>query len=681
MQKVTCLTGFILVFVFCSLPTFATEKGLVAHWKFDEEKGNRAIDRISQKEDSICGNFQYIQGAYKTGMKFDGSTTYIIRKAKDVPHFTDAFSVEAWIAPQTYPMNWCAILDQEREHKAGYYFGINDMGQLGLHLVVNGKWEECTSKEKIPYMKWSHIAGTFNRKSGITVYINGEEVAQLPVKGKLVVAGDVDLWIGRNHKKLRATALVREFVGVATLYSINGIIDELKIYNRMLTAKEIEHAYRANKPESDPPLTRRKPLQIPPGPFGAVYCKLRPNKWFGDHPDVVVRFGEKPYNMVFRPFFSLVTNGQRVGSQTAEIFGDGIHTIGCCEGTSDRQRRYARVRIIENNDARVVVHCRYALCDVFYRISGISGPDSLTDWGNWADEYFYIYPDGVRVRFFAVHGVTGCSIHEPNIYNEPGEKPEDNISLNALTVANMAGEIRTYSWEKWPSDGGIASPFTNELPNQNISLLNIKAEYKPFYIYEPGTRIIPYGGGLAEVPKWTHFPTFSGGGITDGRLAVALDRGSASCITSPEPPMKRRVEDNALVGRFILGVSNEPIEKHIILARSWLRPPELNIDGNAFSSKGYSRDQRVYIVRKETKGSEPLEFKLSASEESPIVNPAFVIKNWGKMNATLKINGRKVKRSKDFRYGHRYQLKSTDLIVWIKYESMKPIKISLSPML
>ena len=36
------------------------------------------------------------------------------------------------------------------------------------------------------------------------------------------------------------------------------------------------------------------------------------------------------------------------------IIGGGV--IGCCEHMSDKQNRYAHVRLIESHDARVVVH-------------------------------------------------------------------------------------------------------------------------------------------------------------------------------------------------------------------------------------------------------------------------------------------------------------------------------------
>ena len=698
--------GFMVILILCCLSAVAVDEyldpleipqmGLVAWWKFDEGEGRSAIDSVALKRDAISGNFRYLPGVSGSAIKFDGITGHIIRKAGKAPRFAEAFSIEAWVAPQAYPWNWCAIVNQQEEHEAGYFFGIDEVGHVGLHLAIKGKWYECTSKETIPFMeKWSHIAGTFDKDSGITVYIDGKAVAYLPVKGRLSFADDVNLQIGRNHEKtlLSCESLVRKEVNFPTSYSFDGIIDELKIYNRTLSADEIEQAYKESKPKGKPPLQWRKLPELAAGGnrFGAVYCKLKfYEEWdalwrVGDYPDVVVTFDEGHYKMVFwrgtNYNMNLVTeNGKWVGDQSAECGGDDV--IGCCEHMSDKQCRYAHVRIIENHPARVVVHWRYALCDVLYKIARV---DEDTGWGVWADEYYYIYPDGVAVRHFTVYGVEGCSITEPTVLNQPGEKAEDNVELAAVTMANMKGQTRTHTWDPWPSNGRTAAPFSNALPGANICVVNLKSKYKPFYIYEPGTRIIPYGGGLRELrteysrfPTWNHWPVSQA--PSDGRYALVPDRVSSSAITSPEPPMRRRPEDGAVEGRFIMGLSDKAVKKLAPLARMWLRPPKLKVFGQAFNNKGYSRNERAYILSRDPAHlPQSLDFELVGSSDSPVVNPAFVINNWGPDDATLEIDGKKMRRGKYFRFGHHHTLESTDLIVWMKKESTRPVKISLIP--
>ncbi|MHC4676509.1 MAG: LamG domain-containing protein, partial [Planctomycetota bacterium] len=619
-------------------------------------------------------------------------TTLIIRKAADAPRLSDEFTVEAWIAPQAYPCNWCAIVNQEKDHKAGYLFGIDVIGHVGLHLAVGGKWYECTSEDTVPFMgKWSHVAGTFSRDEGITVYIDGKIAASMPTKGKFDFAADVDPQIGRNHRKtlLDATALVRKSVNFPTSYSFDGIIDEVKIYNRRLTEEEIAKDCRASKPKGAPPLKWRKLPQLPAGGdrFGAVYCRLKfYQEWdalwrVAEHPDVVVTFDDGGYKMVFwrgtNFNMNLVTeSGIWVGDQSAE----GGGPAGCAEHMSDKQCRFAHVRVIENHDARVVVHWRYAIVDVLYNNGAV---DPVTGWGGWADEYYYIYPDGIATRNFFVHGMSGFSVTEPTVLNNPGEKAEDSISLDAVTLANMEGQTRTYNWDTWP--GNDQGRFKNPIPNANVCIVNLKSRFKPCYVYEARSRITPYGWQPEVRPEYSHFPTWNHWPVSqapsDGRYALAPDRVSSSAITSPRVPEPRTHPGSITkTGRFIMGLSDKPIEHLVKVGHSWLEAPELKVISGASASEGYSRDQRAFLLTTQAHQKMDLDFELAASEKSPVVNPAFVIKNWGEDGAALKVNGKDVKRGDGFRLGRRCSLEGTDLIVWMKYESKEPVRILLSPL-
>jgi len=110
--------------------TSADRSGPVAWWKFNEGKGRVAKDSATQKEEAILRNFWFRPSVSGTAVKFDGFTTHIVRKAARAPRLTAAFTIEAWVAPQAYPYNWCAVVNQERDHKAGYFFGIDDFGRV-----------------------------------------------------------------------------------------------------------------------------------------------------------------------------------------------------------------------------------------------------------------------------------------------------------------------------------------------------------------------------------------------------------------------------------------------------------------------------------------------------------------------------------------------------------------------
>jgi len=673
------------IYIFLTLSNlsvvFAGDKGPVAWWKFDEGEKNVTVDGVSKIQDSIKGNFKYIRGVSSTALKFDGFSTSIVRKASKAPHLNDAFTIEAWIAIAAYPWNWCPIVSQEKDEKAGYYFGVDSQGHIGMRLAIGGKWLECKSKDApglkvgLELRKWYYVVGVYDFKSGITIYIDGKVAGRLPVKGKIDFPPETDLLIGRNHRKMTPTHPVRAWATYPSWYSFDGIMDEIKIYNRALRAGEVTQAYTAHQPKSNPEFAPRPFPTVPDtGRFGAFYTKLKYyEEWdalwrTGEYSDIVVQFDELPIKVMFwrgsrySPCW-VTENGKWMADQSRETGENWDVPIsrwkvptGCCEHMSDAQCRFSHARLIESNDARVVVHWRYALIDVLYRQSGV---DPTTGWGYWGDEYYTIYPDGVGVRN-VLPGAGGWQ--ETIFFNAPGTRPEDNCELQAITLVNLKGQTRSYSWEEgYPQF---------DLPKPIIQMTNLKAKYKPFMIFRPGSGMAVFNVEVrpeySHFPWWNHWPVAQV--ISDGRHAQAPDRMAHSSLAWGDP------RDNVA----LYGMTNKPAVSLVSLAKSWIDPPELKVAGDGITSEGYDYNQRAYVLSSKRIGAE-VDLEVIASEKSPVVNPAFVIKDWGEDDVSLKIKGTEIKRGKNFRFGHRHSLEGTDLLIWLKTESMKPIKILLSP--
>ena len=677
----------VIIAVMFSQAASPQNRGLVAWWKFDEGSGRSVTDSASGERDEILNNFQWVRGVSGEALRFDGFTTAVSRSPQNVPQLSGHFGIEAWVALQSYPWNWVAIVDQESHHSAGYYFGIDSQGRLGLQLRVWGNWEECTSSVRLPLMKWVHVAGTYDAEKGIRLYVDGAPAGELPVRGRMTPTKGTGLMIGRNFTELPPTSLVRSFASYPASYSLDGIIDELKIYDQTLTPGEVQAASVSGAPHQPPPLLARHWPAIPPGPnqFGAVYCKLKlyppwDALWrSGPYSDVVVRFKDLPFHYAFWRGANfeenLVTaNGIWVGDQS---FESGTKH-GTAEHMNDKQARHQYISVLQSTGARVVLHWRYGLTDVLGNFSHV---DPLTGWGDWADEYFYIYPDGISVRYGTVHG-TGkhYSFTEPTLLLSPGLKAEDLVSLDAVTVANLTGQTHTYSW----ADGFPPFPFP-EPANANVARVNLKSDYKPFYIYVPGTILGPYGAPDEERPLYSHFPTWDHWPVnqipSDGSLELFPDHYASAAIMSPDPfstavsgpgPSKSMV--------FLFGLTKLPMTDLVALAKSWLAPPKLKLTGSGFTSDGYARAQRAYVLtRTSASDGSGIAFELEATEGSPAFNPAFVIKDWGEKGARLKLNGHFVPRGSDFGLGHEDRLDGSDLVVWLRQQSTHPETITLSP--
>jgi len=206
-------------------------------------------------------------------------------------------------------------------------------------------------------------------------------------------------------------------------------------------------------------------------------------------------------------------------------------------------------------------------------------------------------------------------------------------------------------------------------------MVNFRSKYKVFLVYPEGARIGTWGRNEQSphtkdpfAGPWNHWPVSQI--PSDGRYAVAADRlthaalGGAGNVTE--------------YGNMIMyGLTDEPITSLVPLARSWNRPPAVT-DVKGCNSDGYSKEQRAYQL---TANASELSFTLDGSENSPVVHPCFVIKNWQSraVKASVKINGKCLPVGKDFRQG---LIRDTDgtqtMVIWLKTESTKPLKVLIS---
>jgi hypothetical protein len=675
----------------------AQQAAPVARWSFDNAAGPTVRDAVSGTEDNVGGFYKYVPGVSGSALRFDGYTTSVVRKAENAPRLHGSFSVEAWIAFDTYPWNWLPVIDQEQDRQSGYFFGVDALGHVSLQVSVEGVWQTATSTAQISLKKWAHIAGTYDENRALTVYLDGSPVATQPVRGAMLPAPGQDLLIGRVREPLFPFPSFSISPHEAVWYSLDGILDEIAIYDRSLSAEEVQQAHASAHARAGEVIPWPVLPSGPPGagPFGAFYATLKfEDTWdrirrMGPDTDVVVRFDSSPTRLVFWQGTGYIPtwateNGTWYTDEFLEAYASGCPDQGDCEPMSDKQDRYSHVNIVESSEARAVVHWRYALAEVTHYLG--ADPDPLTGWTDWVDEYWTVYPDGVAIRKQVLRPTdlnNSYEWQETIIINPPGRSPDDDINLDALTIGNMKGETATYTWQPKPLGvfGWIRQPEKLDKPdNPNIQLVNLKSTWKPFQIVSPVHSRIKVFSPTQTVFNfgcWNHWP------ITQipssGRYCVAADRASHGSLTHIFWDDYERTE-SSITKILMDGLTTKSAAELLPLAKSWLSAPRLEIEGDAFQSEGYDEAQRAFVVSRKTAGKPAaLALTLRASDSSPLVNPAIVIKNWGDAAAQLKINGKPVNWGKDFRRGYVKKLDGADLVVWIRQEAITPVQIALTP--
>ncbi|MEK3947155.1 GH32 C-terminal domain-containing protein [Paenibacillus sp. FSL H7-0703] len=239
-------------------------RGLIMYWAFNEGTGTSALESVSQVQDNIQYVFnqaeftkpcppRWRQGVIGNGLLFDGYSTYIAHSFDEgnqntEPEYRSALSIGVWVAPRSY--EWgddgklSAIVNRYNlDRKQGYLLGMFRHGSWSFQVgLEGGDWKELWSPDghELPKNEWSYVNAVFDGNQGeIKLYLNGSEIASaaVPRGSRLAEAADTDLLIGKNNH----SSLLAE---VFSLHMFSGIVDELKIYNRALSAEEVAASYR-----------------------------------------------------------------------------------------------------------------------------------------------------------------------------------------------------------------------------------------------------------------------------------------------------------------------------------------------------------------------------------------------------------------------------------------------------
>ena len=214
-----------------SLTPGIRDKGLVGYWKFDEGTETTAYDSSGNSNNgTLVSGPTWTTGQIDGALSFDGENDYVNMGSANnlrINYTGNQITIMAWIYWKGHP-SALARIGGFSGYGGDYALWVRQ-DKLILFEVDGQNGNAKYSTQTINLDQWHHIVGTFNQ-SAMRIYIDGNQAGE---KTSLF------------YPPTEGTSNLR--FGNAENYYFNGTIDDIRIYNRALSASEISAIYNATK--------------------------------------------------------------------------------------------------------------------------------------------------------------------------------------------------------------------------------------------------------------------------------------------------------------------------------------------------------------------------------------------------------------------------------------------------
>jgi hypothetical protein len=202
--------------------------GLVAWWKMNEAAGSAtAVDSSGNGNNGTLTGLN-AASAWTTGrtggaLKCDGSGGALVADSAGLDGIATGVTISAWVNRLSATTGFSAVLSRETGTTSGQYYWLGLSGDNAGFYGLSGVFSTTT----VPIGTWTHLAATHDGTTA-RIYVNGSLVTSR-ASSNVFRADTSKLAICGNQNDTSGTITERW----------NGLLDDLQLYNRALTATEI----------------------------------------------------------------------------------------------------------------------------------------------------------------------------------------------------------------------------------------------------------------------------------------------------------------------------------------------------------------------------------------------------------------------------------------------------------
>jgi Concanavalin A-like lectin/glucanases superfamily/Glycosyltransferase WbsX len=205
----------------------APEDGLIGWWSFDEETDAPvALDYSGHRLGGMLHKAGRAPGIDGNALVCEGGCVEVPTNSRLSP--TDALTIACWVKSDTAGQGntWFVNRVFSSGTHTGYRMGILN-GKPCFEVPLTEWSHHLVADMDLPMGRWVHLAGTFDGKT-MRIYVDGEERGSMERPGP-INQNDFHLVLGNYEVKHAA--------------HFEGLLDEIKLYERALSAEEMWKCY------------------------------------------------------------------------------------------------------------------------------------------------------------------------------------------------------------------------------------------------------------------------------------------------------------------------------------------------------------------------------------------------------------------------------------------------------
>lgn len=201
--------------------------GLVAYYSFEDSTGTITTDFSGKGGYGTLTNMEnsdWVDGKVGGALSLDGSNEYVAVPAVSGLPAGSQFSISVWVYPtaaKSYPMIVSNTTGTDIELRLF-------QETLRPELIISAGGDDARSPDPITLNQWHHLVATYDGSWVSKIFVNGV----LKDTGAKAAVAFVDFQIGAR--------------GGGTAYPFQGLVDEVRIYNRALSTTEVADLYVQN---------------------------------------------------------------------------------------------------------------------------------------------------------------------------------------------------------------------------------------------------------------------------------------------------------------------------------------------------------------------------------------------------------------------------------------------------